>query len=137
MYALSVDNDAKKDLADIKQVNQKAWALIVAFLEQAAADQDLLDRLSQNQYKDDDYHVSRWVQQWKEGRNIFRLKIACLTNMDATYRIIYAFDPSRAPQHYHVLGILPRSFNYDQNDSRTRRIEDAYKRLNVPKFGRR
>jgi hypothetical protein len=134
MYALIVDADAESDLKALKQVNKKAWALVLTFIEEAKADQDLLDRLSQDYYHDDSYDIRRWSQEWKKGRNLFRLRVLALDDLGVAYRVIYAFDPIQQPQSYYVLGVVPRSFNYDPNDHRTKRICDAYERLGIRRF---
>ncbi|MHB8254011.1 MAG: hypothetical protein ACYDEV_10025 [Acidiferrobacter sp.] len=134
MYTLIVDTDAENDLGALKRANKKAWALVVAFIEQAKADQDLLDRLSQDHYHDDDYNIRRWIQEWRNGLNLFRLRILALDDLGVAYRIIYAFDPCPRPQCYYVLGVIPRSFGYDPNDHRTKRIRDAYERLGITRF---
>ena len=43
------------------------------------------------------------------------------------YLVIYAFEPTK--QHYHVLAIAPREFDYDTNSPIGRRILRAYREL--------
>lgn len=50
-----------------------------------------------------------------------------LENEGMRYRIVYAFVPGKG--HYHVLGIVPREFNYDAGHQITRRILAAYEVL--------
>lgn len=39
------------------------------------------------------------------------MKVWDLEDKDLRYRVVYAFEPRR--QHYHVLAVAPREFNYD------------------------
>lgn len=47
-------------------------------LEHLDGNQDLLDRLSQQDFgvaKAADFHVSKWVEQWRRGTNLWRLRV--------------------------------------------------------------
>ncbi len=55
-----------------------------------------------------------WQAQQREGRNLWRLKLWDLEKNGLRYRIVYAFVPSK--QHYHVLAIAPRSFDYEESN---------------------
>lgn len=131
MAELFIHNDAKHDLSVmIRNGSVEAVAKIAALLEQLASDDDLLDRLTQHGFGKrgiDDFNISKWVEQWRHGNNFWRMKIWDLEDNDLKYRIIYAFIPQK--HHYHVLGILPREFNYDAGHELTQRIIRAYEEL--------
>ena len=131
MTKLFIHDDAKYDLsAMIKNGLVKAVAEIVALLEQLASDDDLLDRLTQHGFGKrgvNDFYVGKWLEQWRQGKDLWSMKIWDLEDNGLKYRIIYAFIPQK--QHYHVLGILPREFNYDAGHELTQRIIRAYEEL--------
>lgn len=127
MIALFVHDDAKADLLALRVSEPQAAGRILALLEQLEGDPDLLDRLTQHDYSSADIHVSRWQSQWRKGRNLWRLKVWDLESKGIHYRIIYAFEPKK--QHYHVLAIAPREFDYDADHPIGQRILRAYEEL--------
>lgn len=128
MYRLFVHDDAQTDLEELWSTGTQAAARIAVLLQELEGDQDLLDRLTQHEYygrsHSADFHVSKWVEQWRQGRDLWRLKVWDLEGHGLKYRIIYAFVPKR--RHYHVLAIAPREFNYDSRHPLTQRIRSAY-----------
>lgn len=123
MYKLFVHEDAEADLEQLWTDCPTAAADIQVFLEEAPGDQDLLDRLTQHGFGErdrDDINVSKWLEQWKKGNDLWRVKIWSLERQGLRYRIIYAFVPKK--RHYYVLAVTPRDFNYDGNHEITQRI---------------
>ena len=130
MFRLFVHDDADDDLEALWGADEEAAARIVVLLEELEASQDLLDRLTQHDfgsYQTADFQVSKWVEQWKKGKDLWRLKVWDLEDRKLRYRIVYAFLPNKS--HYHVLGIVPRDFNYEADHPLTRRILAAYEDL--------
>lgn len=131
MIALFVHDDAKSDLLAIREENPEVAGKILALLEQLEADADLLDRLTQHDfgaYHSADFHVTKWQNQWRKGRDLWRLKVWDLEDSGVRYRIVYAFKPQE--QHYHVLAIVPRSeFDYKEQEPISQRILRAYNTL--------
>ncbi len=130
MVALFVHGDVKADLELLWGREPQAAGRILAFLEQLEGDPDLLDRLAQHDYgahRSADFHVSKWQAHWRKGRDLWRLKIWDLEDKGLRYRIVYAFEPRR--QHYHVLAVAPRKFNYDASHPINRCILRAYQAL--------
>ena len=130
MIALFVHDDAKADLLALRDSDPQAAGGILALLEQLEGDPDLLDRLTQHDYGaygPADFHVSKWQSQWQKGRNLWRLKVWDLEEKGLRYRIVYAFEPRK--QHYHVLAIAPREFDYDEKHPISQRILRAYEEL--------
>lgn len=130
MIALFVHNDAKADLLALRAKEPQAAGRILAILEQLEGDPDLLDRLTQHDYGaygSADFHVSKWLEQWRKGRDLWRLKVWDLEEKGLRHRIVYAFEPGK--QHYHVLAIAPREFNYDEKHPIAQRILRAYEEL--------
>ena len=127
---LFIHKDAIADLSALRQKELKAAARIVALLEELKGNPDLLDRLTQHDYgahQSADFHVSKWQAQWRQGRDLWRLKVWDLEDQGLRYRIVYAFIPQK--QHYHILAIAPREFDYDSNHPISPRILRAYESL--------
>jgi len=127
---LFIHKDAIADLSALRQKELKAAARIVALLEELKGNPDLLDRLTQHDYgahQSADFHVSKWQAQWRQGRDLWRLKVWDLEDQGLRYRIVYAFIPQK--QHYHILAIAPREFDYDSNHPISQRILRAYESL--------
>jgi hypothetical protein len=113
LIALFVHDDAKADLLALRDSEPQAAGRILALLEQLEGDTDLLDRLTQHDYgthHSADFQVSKWLE-----------------DKGLRYRIVYAFQPRK--QHYHVLAIAPREFNYDTSHPISQRILRAYEEL--------
>lgn len=127
MIALFIHDDAKADLLALRKSEPRTAGRILALLEQLEGDPDLLDRLTQHDYGSADFHVSRWQSQWREGRNLWRLKVWDLEGNGLRYRIIYAFEPRT--HHYQLLAIAPREFDYDAKHPIGQRILHAYEEL--------
>jgi len=130
LIALFVHDDASADLEALWESEPKAAARITVLLEELAGNPDLLDRLTQHDYgarHSADFHVSKWLEHWNKGRDLWRLKVWDLEDQGLLYRLIYAFIPGK--QHYHILAIAPREFNYDTNHPISRRIQRAYEEL--------
>lgn len=130
MLRLFVHEDAEADLEQLWETEPTAAARITVLIEELEGNPNLLDRLTQHDfgaYGLEDFHVSKWIEQWRQGKDLWRLKIWDLENKNLRYRVVYAFMSRQ--QDYCVLGILPRAFNYDSNHDLTRRILAAYKDL--------
>lgn len=128
MQSLTIHPDARSDLEDLWKVSRKAWARIVALLEQIKADPQLLDALTDHDFgagKDQPFTVSRIESQWHKGKDLWRLKIWDLEAQRLPYRVIYAYEVRR--QRYHVLGVIHRrGFNYEPHHPFIQRILRAY-----------
>ncbi|OAI06753.1 hypothetical protein [Methylomonas methanica] len=130
MATLFIHEDAEDDLEEIWSKDIEAAARVTVLLEELKGNDDLLDRLTQHDfgsYGTADFHVSKWIEQWNKGNNLWRLKIWDLEDNDVKYRIVYAFIPAK--KRYHVLGVVPREFNYAANNELTIRILNAYQNL--------
>ncbi len=130
MLRLYIHDDAEDDLERLWESEPTAAAQIGVLLEELEGNPDLLDRLTQQDfgaYELEDFHVSKWQEQQRQGRNLWRLKIWDLEKMGIRYRVVYAFMPRQ--QDYSVLGIVPRKFDYDASHELTRRIIAAYENL--------
>ncbi len=132
MIALFIHDDViNTDLEALWENEPQAASRVLALLEQLEGDPDLLDRLTQHDYgahHSADFHVSKWQEQWRKGRDLWRLKVWDLEDKGLRYRVVYAFIPRK--QHYHVLAIVPRrDFDYEERDPISQRILRTYQEL--------
>lgn len=130
MYRLFLHPDARSDLESLWDSAPEAAAKITVLLEELESNQDLLDRLTQHKFGDRrsaEFQVSMWLEQWNQGRDLWRLKVWDLEKQGLRYRILYAFVPGKL--QYHVLGIAPREFNYDADTDIAKRVLAAYAAL--------
>lgn len=130
MFSLFIHDDAEYDLEKLWEEAPVAAARITVLLEELEGNQDLLDRLTQHDFGDyhtADFHVSKWIEQWKKGNDLWRLKVWSLEDRGLQHRVVYAFVPQKS--HYHIVGIVPRNFNYDTSHPLTKRILVAYENL--------
>lgn len=130
MYTLTVHTDAIADLETLWEGAEDAAASITALLQEIQGDQELLDALTVHDFganRSAEFHVSKWLEFWKKGTDLWRLKVWSLEAKGLPYRVVYAYEIGR--QRYHVLGVFHRDFNYDLTDPRTQRVQNAYSNI--------
>lgn len=130
MYRLHIHDDAESDLEGLRKKEPQAAARFIVLFQELESDQDLLDRLTQHNYGSNesaDIQISKWFEQWNKGRDIWRLKVWDLEKKGLYYRAIYAYKLGK--REYHVLGIVPRDFNYEEQHPLSQRILRAYRAL--------
>ncbi len=134
-YSLCLHHDAEQDLESLWGTDEEAAARITVRLEHLKADQSLLDALTIQDFGNRDgepFHVTRWIEQQRNRRNLWRLKEWDLERQGLRYRVVYTLDPRIS--RYYVLGVINRDFNYESTDPRTQRIIDAYDQLDIPTY---
>mgnify|MGYP002713151868 CR=1 FL=1 len=130
MFSLLVHKDALEDFEEIWQSAPEDAARIATLLQEIKSSQALLDSLTEHGFGDaavDGFNVKRWQEHWRDGKDLWRLKVWALGRHMLDYRVIYAYIPGK--QRYHVLGIVHRSFGYERNHPITQRILAAYEDL--------
>lgn len=128
MSELFIHDDAENDLLEMRkcQLSRQAASDIYALLEEIGNDEDILDRLTQDHFGErghDKFHIRQWIEQQRQGNNMWRLKYFGRLK----YRVIYAFIPE--DHNYHIIGVVPREFNYERTHPLTKRMVRAYKAL--------
>jgi len=104
----------------------------LALLQQAKHDPKIIESLLDHNFGDEHtaaYHVSKWLEFWNAGYNIWRLKIWMEPKGSLRYRIVYAYEPQTL--QYHVLAIVHRDFDYKRDHEITSRILKAYNDLGI------
>lgn len=128
---LSFHTDVRADLESIKEVDIEVHAKLAALLRQLQADAKLAEKLLDHGFGADgaeDVSVSKWLNEWKTGKNLWRLKFWDLENFGLRYRVIYVYLPKQA--RFVVMAIVARgSFDYDnENHPIRQRIAASLKR---------
>ena len=129
---LSLHADAASDLRGLMVSDPDAAGKIFAFLEQAKRDSKIIASLLDHDFGDtrrEPYHVSKWLEYWNTGFNLWRVKLWTFPKGSLRYRVVYAYQPST--QHYHVLAIVHRDFDYDPSHAVTQRILVAYQSIGI------
>lgn len=133
MLSLSIHEDAVIDLRALKVSYPKAMAKILATLEQIQADPNLIDKLTEDRFGEDEdelISIRRWVSQWVLGDNLWRMKIWGLEENGLRFRILYAYEPRQL--RFHVLAVVRRAdFNYEPDHPITKRILATYRKLGI------
>ena len=128
-YTICVTEEAWDDLEELWGCpsTELVAAKIDVFLQELEDDQDLLNSLTDHDFgarRKHAMHVSKWLEYWKKGADIWRVKLWALENIGLQYRIVYAYEPS--VQKYHILAIVERDWDYDESHPITLRILAAY-----------
>lgn len=132
MPTLSLHPYAADDLRKLMVADNAAAAKVVALLEQAKIDPKIISSLLDHNFganRTETYHVSKWLEFWNDGYNLWRLKIWEEPQGSLAYRIVYAYEPKALK--YHVLAVVHRKFDYDPDHEITRRIIQTYKSLGI------
>lgn len=136
-YSICIHPQAEADLERLWESHEGVAAAIVAFLELVRDDDEALDQLTVDGFVRNEnprINVRRWKAQWnrrRKSRNLWRLRLLDLRSA-SDFRLIYAFDPST--HRYHVLGIMPREVDYDEQHPFVQRILDDYDALDIPGY---
>jgi hypothetical protein len=134
-YSLVLHPAALADLDALWDEDPRSAALLTATLEQIKVDARLLESLTIRDFGahgSELFHVDQWIEQQRDGRNLWRLKHWELEGEGRRYRVVYALDPRSS--RYTVLGIFTRDFDYDRSDPRTRRVVADYDALGIPAY---
>ena len=113
---------ARTDLADLRIADPDAVAAIIAFLQEAKADAELLDKFTTHgDVKIGSFkaNVKGWVVAKSGANNLFRFRV--LDTPATRYRVIYGYD--WRTRRIGILGISHKDhFDYDITTDFGRRI---------------
>jgi hypothetical protein len=142
VYELIVHDDASADLREILSTDRTNGLRLARLIQQLQADQDLLDRLTQQKFggspnaprpKYATFNTGMWRAAQDNDMNLWRLRPFHVDILD--YRFIYAFF---APDTYIILAIVAKAQHGDRNDERfdyelshpiSKRIQSAYRSI--------
>lgn len=130
MFQFSVTPGAKTDIRGLASSDRDAAALVVVTFQELQGNQVLLDTLTIHDHDDvlplsgHPYNVKHVWEQYKKGKNLWRLKVMDSDKTLQPYRVIYGY--STGEQKYYVLGVVPRGHSYDSSHPTFRRILEEY-----------
>jgi hypothetical protein len=123
--------DVVSDLHQIKNSGDLgSYGVLLAFLQQAKQDTEILDHLEDDGYGEDNtttFSIRKWIEQTNKGRGLWRIKVFTPKGLSVPYRIIYAAFPHK--QTYSVIAILSRALNYEESQPRVQQLIATYDRL--------
>lgn len=129
MYKLAVHTSAASDIEAL--ANQPATRPVAAKMLELArelrANPRLLANLLDHGYSTQEIDVSKFQMFWRQGKDLWRLKLWDLEDAGLRYRIIYAYDKSS--QRFHILAVVHRDFDYEPAHPVTQRILADYAQL--------
>jgi hypothetical protein len=134
LYKLNILPIVKEDIRAVSVVSRNAASGLIALLEQLRTDQDLLGYLLKHNHGEpekDLFNVSKWQEYWRNGYDLWRLKLFDLENVGLRYRVIYAYALENRIQTFYILAITHRDFNYDPNHEITKRLIHSYVELGI------
>lgn len=129
MAFFEIHASAQSDIERALKEDRASAVKVLAIIQQIEADPDLQGRLLDREYSEECLAFMRWVEQYRQGNDLYRIKGWDPDDSQLIpYRIIYAYYPQQ--QNYVLLGIVPRGeFNYEQSNCYTQRILRDYQEL--------
>ena len=128
LYIMQIDllSGAQIDLRALRKSDPDAFAAVLAFLVEAAADDELIDKCTTYgnvQFNLTRVNVKRWVAAEGIVGNLFRIRI--LDSPATVYRVIYGYD-----WRIRRIGILAvvykEGFSYEISGELADRIQDDW-----------
>jgi hypothetical protein len=118
---------AISDMRALRVSNPKALAVVMAFLEEAEVDDDLIAKWtladSNVEIGPFDANVKRWIKGGKFIGNLFRVRV--LNTVATSYRIVYGYDWHT--QRMAVLAVLHKDeFDYEIKSELAHRIQNDW-----------
>ena len=129
MFTLQISPGASSDIVELKKNSPNEAASIIAILQEIKGNQRLLDLLLVHELEEQlssglDFNVSHWWEQYRVGKDLWRIRIITDNRILSSHRIVYGYV--RGQQEYVVLGVVHRSFNYDAQHPISKRILAEY-----------
>jgi len=124
---LSFHSDVRADLAAIKAADPDAHARVVALFQQLKADPRITEKLLDHGFGangSEEISVNKWMDRWKKGLDLWRLKSWDMESLGLRYRAIYLY--LRGEARFVVMAIVKREdFDYDDPQHPIRKRIDA------------
>lgn len=126
LYKLAIHQSASDDLAGLAAdvSTQQVAAKVFELFRELRANPSLLANLLDHGYCTSYIDISKFQQFWRQGQDLWRLKLWELEDAGLPYRIIYAYDSQS--YRFHILAVVHRNFNYDDTHPTTQRILRDY-----------
>ena len=133
MYKLLIHTSAAGDLRVLSSGDRRekvVAARVLALVEQLNTDPPALLNLLDHGYgklQTEAFDVSKFLEFWKKGKDLWRLKIWDLEYQGLRYRVIYAYVPTS--HRFHILAVVHRDFDYDPSHAISQRILQDFDEL--------
>lgn len=135
MPSLAYSPQAEHELDALYDENEDSAALIDELLWQLEENPALLEELCR-----EDRHVShtpvfqvkRLREVWKDGYNVFILKVWPGDGGAIPFRVIYAYHAQL--DRYYVLTVMPRGVNYERDRTFIDKVCRIYEQLDIPAY---
>lgn len=139
MFRVDVIPEAKAEIQDLFEKDPEQAGRLIAVLQQISENCDDITDLTEQGFECNDFDVSAiWSVQKKDLRNAWRLKIfgfsAKGNKFVLRHRIIYAPDYIR--NTIHILGLMQRDIDYEQDKGFIQEIIKRYDKLGLVKLPR-
>lgn len=139
MFKLIIEKPAGEDIKRMLDQGGEAKvhaARILSFLQLLKGRQDWLEELLTRKFQNDEFNVDKYLQCWDDGLDMWRLALIEYSfdrqrQWQMPYRILYAYDLQCST--FRVLGVVHRSFDYQEDHEFTQRIRRTYDQLGLPK----
>jgi mRNA-degrading endonuclease RelE of RelBE toxin-antitoxin system len=126
METLALSSGAEADLEALQESGPDALAAVVAFLEEADADPDLINKCTTKgnvQFGATQVNVKPWAAARRTDNNLFRIRV--LDTPATVYRIVYGFDWHS--RRVCVLAVVHKDdFDYELCNELAVRIQDDW-----------
>ena len=129
LYIMAIDilPGAQTDLRGLRKSDPDAFAAVLAFLVEAAADDGLISKCTTNgdiEIGSTSTNVKRWVEASNKIGNIFRFRFFDVPAI-YKYRIVYGFDWHTG--RFGILAVVHRdNFNYEIRGTLANRIREDW-----------
>ena len=134
MLRVDIISEAEQEILELLEADAEQGSRLVAVIEELTDSYDI-DDLTEQGYYFEDFNVDCfWHMQNEHQRNVWRLKIFGIDNdgsdFTLNHRVIYA--PDRLRNTVHVLGIMERNLDYENDKDFIEKIKIRYDRLGLP-----
>lgn len=129
MYRLAIHSSAARDIESLANEprTMRVAARLLELARELRANPQLLANLLDHGYSTQQIDVSKFQRFWRQGKDLWRLKLWDLEDAGLIYRIIYAYEVSG--HCFHILAVVHRDFDYEPTHLVTQRILSDYEDL--------
>ena len=138
MFRVDIVEEAKEEIRNLFKTDENQAGRLFAVIEELIKNCVSIDDLTYPGFECKDFNVDAiWSIQNKMLRNMWRLKIFGFTKkakFNLRYRVIYAPDYQR--NTIHILGLMERDVNYEEDKEFIAEIIRRYDCLGLSKLPR-
>ncbi|BDC37727.1 hypothetical protein [Paraburkholderia terrae] len=132
MLKLTFHADAAQELRALRTTDPDNYYSLVAILDEIRGDQRILAKLTEPgvwKIGSGKFDITKYSFFWNSGFDVWRIKTIDFEQGVSPYRVLYAYDWKQ--QYFHVLAIMPRHHDYQNDKDLTERLLKAYRELGI------